>query len=129
MTRYVLSRILKGAITLLITITLTFLILRLLPSDPALMMLGEMFTADQRQALIERIYEPLKAQSTDLLLTLWSYLDNGRSLEATARELFVHPNTVRYRLGRIAELTGTASEEYRSLADAMQKPPGTGLVY
>lgn len=54
MTRYVLSRVLKGAITLLITITLTFLILRLLPSDPALMMLGEMFTADQRQALIER---------------------------------------------------------------------------
>jgi len=54
MTRYVLSRVLKGVITLLITITLTFLILRLLPSDPALMMLGEMFTADQRQALIER---------------------------------------------------------------------------
>jgi len=59
-----------------------------------------------RHALIERIYDPLKAQSTDLLLTLWSYLDNGRSLEATARELFVHPNTVRYRLKRIAETIG-----------------------
>ena len=34
--------------------------------------------------------------------TLWSYLDNGRSLEATARELFVHPNTVRYRLKRVS---------------------------
>lgn len=59
-----------------------------------------------RQALVERIYEPLKTQSTDLLMTLWAYLDNGRSLEATARELFVHPNTVRYRLKRIAETIG-----------------------
>lgn len=54
MSRYVANRVLKGAITLLITITLTFLIVRLLPSDPALMMLGEMFTADQRDALIQR---------------------------------------------------------------------------
>ncbi|NKF34603.1 PucR family transcriptional regulator, partial [Pseudomonas sp. BGM005] len=37
---------------------------------------------------------------------LWSYLDNGRSLEATARELFVHPNTVRYRLKRVSEVIG-----------------------
>jgi tetratricopeptide (TPR) repeat protein len=34
-----------------------------------------------------------------------------------------------YHLNKIAQLTGTGSEEYRSLAEAMQKPPGTGLVY
>ncbi|ANW01506.1 tetratricopeptide repeat protein [Bradyrhizobium icense] len=34
-----------------------------------------------------------------------------------------------YHLNRIAELTGTTSEEYRSLAAALEKPPGTGLVY
>ena len=34
-----------------------------------------------------------------------------------------------YHLNRIAQLTGTTSEEYRSLAEAMQKPPGTGLIY
>ncbi|MEA2885276.1 MAG: hypothetical protein QOH32_4532 [Bradyrhizobium sp.] len=34
-----------------------------------------------------------------------------------------------YHLSRIAALTGTASEEYKSLADALEKPPGTGLVY
>ncbi len=34
-----------------------------------------------------------------------------------------------YHLNRIAKLTGTASEEYRSLAAALEKPPGTGLVY
>jgi PucR C-terminal helix-turn-helix domain/GGDEF-like domain len=59
-----------------------------------------------RSTLINRIYRPLQAHSTDLLTTLWSYLDNGRSLEATARDLFVHPNTVRYRLKRISEVIG-----------------------
>jgi tetratricopeptide (TPR) repeat protein len=34
-----------------------------------------------------------------------------------------------YHLSRIAALTGTGSEEYRSLAAALEKPPGTGLVY
>jgi tetratricopeptide (TPR) repeat protein len=34
-----------------------------------------------------------------------------------------------YHLNRIAQLTGTTSEEYRSLAEALEKPPGTGLVY
>ena len=34
-----------------------------------------------------------------------------------------------YHLSRIAQLAGTTSEEYRSLAAAMEKPPGTGLVY
>ncbi|TAL41958.1 MAG: PucR family transcriptional regulator [Salinibacterium sp.] len=59
-----------------------------------------------RKTLIERIYLPLQAHSTDLLATLWCYLDNGRSLEATARELFVHPNTVRYRLKRVSDVIG-----------------------
>jgi len=59
-----------------------------------------------RSTLINRIYKPLQAHSTELLGTLWCYLDNGRSLEATARELFVHPNTVRYRLKRISEVIG-----------------------
>ena len=34
-----------------------------------------------------------------------------------------------YHLNRIASIAGTSSEEYRSLAEAMEKPPGTGLVY
>ncbi|GAA2536314.1 fatty acid biosynthesis transcriptional regulator FasR [Microbacterium mitrae] len=59
-----------------------------------------------KQTLIDRIYRPLQSHSADLVTTLWSYLDNGRSLEATARELFVHPNTVRYRLKRVSEVIG-----------------------
>src|SRR4030088_2695999 len=34
-----------------------------------------------------------------------------------------------YHLNRLAQLTGTSSEEYRSLAAALEKSPGTGLVY
>jgi len=38
-------------------------------------------------------------------------------------------DSAQYHLNRIAALTGTGSEEYRSLAAALEKPPGTGLVY
>jgi predicted Zn-dependent protease len=34
-----------------------------------------------------------------------------------------------YHLSRIAAICGTGCEEYRSLAEALEKPPGTGLVY
>ena len=40
------------------------------------------------------------------LETLRAYLEGSRSIEAAARTLFVHANTVRYRLRRITELTG-----------------------
>jgi tetratricopeptide (TPR) repeat protein len=38
-------------------------------------------------------------------------------------------DSAQYHLNRIAALAGTDSEEYRSLAAALEKPPGTGLVY
>lgn len=59
-----------------------------------------------KNTLIERIYRPLLSNSAELLETLSTYLESGRSLESTARELFVHPNTVRYRLKRISEIIG-----------------------
>lgn len=59
-----------------------------------------------KNTLIERIYRPLLNNSSELLETLSTYLESGRSLESTARELFVHPNTVRYRLKRISEIIG-----------------------
>lgn len=59
-----------------------------------------------KRTLVNNIYLPLKQHSPDLLATLDAYLNTGRSLEATARELFVHPNTVRYRLKRISEVIG-----------------------
>ena len=38
-------------------------------------------------------------------------------------------DSAQYHLNRIAALAGTSSDEYRSLAAALEKPPGTGLVY
>jgi hypothetical protein len=57
-----------------------------------------------RRALIQGIYEPLRDHALDLLGTVWTYFETGHSLEATARELFVHPNTVRYRLKKVIEV-------------------------
>ncbi len=59
-----------------------------------------------KNTLVDRMYRPLAENAPELYQTLQAYLDNGRSLENTAREMFVHPNTVRYRLKRIAELLG-----------------------
>ncbi|WP_194288542.1 PucR family transcriptional regulator, partial [Ornithinicoccus halotolerans] len=62
--------------------------------------------AHARRQLVERVYRPLATEGTVLLETGSAYLEAGGSLEATARTLFVHANTVRYRLRRIAETVG-----------------------
>ena len=49
---------------------------------------------------------PLGDAGPALTETLDAYLDSGGAIEACARKLFVHPNTVRYRLKRIADFTG-----------------------
>ncbi|MFC8304797.1 PucR family transcriptional regulator [Specibacter sp. NPDC057265] len=59
-----------------------------------------------RNELLDRVYRPLLAASNGLAETLGSYLHGGHSLEAAARELFVHSNTVRYRLRRVCDVTG-----------------------
>ncbi|WP_255596181.1 CdaR family transcriptional regulator [Cellulomonas sp. C5510] len=59
-----------------------------------------------REVLVRQAYVPLLASTGSLLETLTAYLAAGRSLEAAARTLYVHPNTVRYRLRRVAEVTG-----------------------
>jgi DNA-binding PucR family transcriptional regulator len=43
---------------------------------------------------------------SELLKTLFSYLNEFGVLEATSGKLFVHRNTLKYRLVRISELTG-----------------------
>ena len=66
-----------------------------------------------RATLVEQVYEPLMSGGTALLDTVMAYLEQGNSLEATARLLFVHPNTVRYRLRRVTELTGITPSDGR----------------
>jgi DNA-binding PucR family transcriptional regulator len=57
-------------------------------------------------ALETDVMRPLADAGPTLTETLDAYLDSGGAIEACARKLFVHPNTVRYRLKRIADFTG-----------------------
>jgi DNA-binding PucR family transcriptional regulator len=66
-----------------------------------------------RAALGERVALPLQGAGGEVLETVRAVLASGGNLEATARALFVHPNTVRYRLKRAAELTGLAATDAR----------------
>jgi hypothetical protein len=66
-----------------------------------------------RTRLVQDVYEPLLSTGTALVETLAAYLEQTSSLEATARALFVHPNTVRYRLRRVAEVTGYTPSDPR----------------
>jgi len=72
-------------------------------------LLPERVLVDDRAAratLLAEAFEPLRDAGGSVLETLSAYLETGRSLEAAARDLFVHPNTVRYRLRKVAEITG-----------------------
>jgi len=60
--------------------------------------------ASAREQLLQDVYAPLAAATGSLLETLSVYLETGGTLEGTARLLFVHPNTVRYRLRRVTEV-------------------------
>jgi len=66
-----------------------------------------------RAALQERVAAPLAAAGGEVLETVRAVLAGGGNLEASARALFVHPNTVRYRLRRAADLTGLSATEPR----------------
>jgi DNA-binding PucR family transcriptional regulator len=59
-----------------------------------------------RRTLVDRVHRRLAQADPALLDTVAAYLEQGRSVEAAARQLFVHPNTVRYRLRSAAKVTG-----------------------
>jgi hypothetical protein len=66
-----------------------------------------------RRHLVEDVFTPLAEAKGTLIDTLTAYFQHGQSLEATARALYVHPNTVRYRLRQAADLTGLAATDSR----------------
>ena len=70
---------------------------------------------DARAELLDAVYRPLADAGPVLMDTVTAYADSGGTLEAAARLLFVHPNTVRYRLRRVAELCGRAPTDPRDL--------------
>lgn len=76
-----------------------------------------------RRALASGVLGTLTEKGGELLQTLETFLDCG-TIEGTARLLFVHANTVRYRLGRVEELTGYSALDPR---DAYALRLGLGL--
>ncbi len=91
-----------------------------------------------RRVLVDRVHRPLEAAGGALLETVTTYLETGGSLEASARVLFVHPNTVRYRLRRAIDVCGYDVTQPRDahvvrvaialgrLADAPRRQPPRG---
>lgn len=52
MSRYMIRRLLRGALTMLVSVTLTFVILRLMPGDPAEVLVDPRMTAEVRAQLL-----------------------------------------------------------------------------
>jgi GAF domain-containing protein len=61
---------------------------------------------DRMRAAVDLLIEYDRRRRTSLLDTLERYLSERRSVIESARALYVHPNTLRQRLGRIEDLTG-----------------------
>ncbi|MCE5290428.1 MAG: helix-turn-helix domain-containing protein [Nocardiaceae bacterium] len=74
---------------------------------------------DVGDILRERYLEPLSSgdSARELLCTLRTYFACDMHVERTATRLFVHQNTVRYRLARFEELTGTSLRSTRVVAE------------
>jgi sugar diacid utilization regulator len=75
------------------------LLLPAMSEDPAEL---ERFYAETVQPLVE--YD--EQYETELVATVEAYLDNDGNVAATAKQLFTHRHTIRYRLERVRELCG-----------------------
>lgn len=82
--------------------------------------------------LAERVLSPLDGESARsrrrLLETLAAWLDHQGVVSATAGALFVHAQTVRYRIGRLRELFGESLDdpEFRLSLMLALRAPGVG---
>jgi hypothetical protein len=85
--------------------------------------LGVLVAADPGVArdVVSRVLRRVLALDTEdrrtLLATTEVWLDAGGSATAAGQALFCHPNTVRYRLRRVEELTGRSIDDPRAVAE------------
>ncbi len=68
-------------------------------------------------AFAERHLAPLAGLGMELEETLRTYLAGGMRIEETARALHVHANTLRHRLKRFEEATGTSLRDPRAVVE------------
>jgi PucR family transcriptional regulator, purine catabolism regulatory protein len=62
---------------------------------------------------IGKIYKYDQEHGTDFITTFYFYLASGGSLMETAKELFIHRNSVKYRMDRIREIADIDSENFQ----------------
>ena len=70
---------------------------------------------EARRVLRHDAYGAVARAGGGLLETLDAFFAAGGVLESAARSLYVHPNTVRYRLKRISEVTGLSPLDARDV--------------
>ncbi len=90
------------------------LLLRADDLDPATWMLARVDSPLDRQRLV-RFIAPLR-EEPELEETLIAYLALDQDISRAAAALFVHQNTVRYRIKKAAELLGGSMAEVRLVA-------------
>ena len=81
---------------------------------------------------LERFYaetiEPLsdydEQYETELVATVEAYLDNDGNVAATAKQLFTHRHTVRYRLERVQRALRPRRLRHRGPREARPRPQG-----
>ena len=66
-----------------------------------------------RRQLVQEVFVPLASAGPATLDTVSAFFEHGGSIEGTARAMFVHANTVRYRLRRAADVTGLSPSDPR----------------
>jgi purine catabolism regulator len=75
---------------------------------------------EEGEALVERLLGPVldyeAGHQPDLIITLKTFLEVQRSTQKTAAALFVHRQTIVYRMHKIGELTGLDMSETSTLA-------------
>jgi len=106
--RYLLTRLLRGAATVLGVVTLVFLLLHLIPGDPVQAMLGDQASPEDRAALRSALHldRPLPEQYVLFLSDVWggglgrSFRDQSRSVASLIFE--VVPDTLWLALAAVA---------------------------
>lgn len=85
-----------------------------------------MFNSGNQAEILEYCREKLRpledydhANGTDLVETCWAYYLNGFSVSATADDLFIHRNSMQYRLNKLEELLGFSLDDYTELLDIL----------
>jgi PucR C-terminal helix-turn-helix domain/GGDEF-like domain len=68
---------------------------------------------EARGRLVAETYKSLRHSGDAVMETVATFLDLGGSIEATGRAMFLHANTVRYRLGKAAKATGLTPSDAR----------------